>query len=164
MKTKRILGALAAVMMLVASFSATVYGAYMDVGNNQYLVAKKIPEGKVGKSISIPVTIHAGAEDMDGVWVGLSADIFEFNQIMSDDSNGDYTVSNYPFEITQDTFKPKRLGNISQGKSKSTNLSVKIRKDLEAGYYSIPIAIYMDCEEEPDTDRYWAKEIGRAHV
>lgn len=164
MRTKRILGVLAAVMMLAASFSATAYGAYMDVGNNQYLVAKKIPEGKVGKSISIPVTINAGAEDMEGVWVGLSADIFEFNQIMSDDSNGDYTVSNYPFEITQDTFKPKRLGNISQGKSKSTNLSVKIRKDLEAGYYSIPIAIYMDCEEEPDTDRYWAKEYINIYV
>ena len=83
---------------------------------------------------------------------------------MSDESNSDYTVSNYPFEITQDTFKPKRLGSISPGKSKSTSISVKLRKDLKPGYYSIPIAIYVDCEEEPDTDRYWVKEYLNIYV
>ena len=113
-------------MALLLAAPATALAAYMDVGSNQYLVAKKIPEGKVGKSLSIPITINAGAEDMDGVWVGLCSDIFEFNQIMSDDSNGDYTVSNYPFEVTQDTFKPKRLGSIKMGKSKSTSLSPSI--------------------------------------
>ena len=82
---------------------------------------------------------------------------------MSDESNY-LTVSNYPFEITQDTFKPKRLGSISPGKSKSTSISVKLRKDLKPGYYSIPIAIYVDCEEEPDTDRYWVKEYLNIYV
>ncbi len=164
MKTKRALAVLAAAMMLVFAMSCQAFAAFMDVGSNQYLVAKKIPEGKVGKSLSIPITINAGEEDMQGVWVGLSADIFEFNQIMSDESNGDYTVSNYPFEITQDTFKPKRLGSISPGKSKSTSISVKLRKDLKPGYYSIPIAIYVDCEEEPDTDRYWVKEYLNIYV
>lgn len=164
MKTKRMFAVFAAVLMLVLSMSGQAFAAFMDVGNNQYLVAKKIPEGKVGKSLSIPITINAGEEDMEGVWVGLSADIFEFNQIMSDESNGDYTVSNYPFEITQDTFKPKRLGSIKPGKSKSTSISVKLRKDLRPGYYSIPISIYVDCEEEPDTDRYWVKEYLNIYV
>ena len=41
---------------------------------------------------------------------------------------------------------------------------MKIRKDLRAGYYSIPISIYVDCEEEPDTDRYWAKEYINIYV
>ncbi len=164
MKMKRMFAVFAAVLMLVLSMSGQAFAAFMDVGNNQYLVAKKIPEGKVGKSLSIPITINAGEEDMEGVWVGLSADIFEFNQIMSDESNGDYTVSNYPFEITQDTFKPKRLGSIKPGKSKSTSISVKLRKDLRAGYYSIPISIYVDCEEEPDTDRYWVKEYLNIYV
>ncbi len=164
MKKNNLITAIFMVIALTLAVPATVMAAYMDVGSNQYLVAKKIPEGKVGKSLSIPVTINAGAEDMEGVWVGLCADIFEFNQIMSDDSNGDYTVSNYPFEVTQDTFKPKRLGSINMGKSKSTSLSVTIRKDLEPGYYSIPIAIYIDCEEEPDTDQYWAKEYINIYV
>ena len=164
MKKNKLITAIFMVIALTLAVPATVMAAYMDDGSNQYLVAKKIPEGKVGKSLSIPVTINAGAEDMEGVWVGLCADIFEFNQIMSDDSNGDYAVSNYPFEVTQDTFKPKRLGSINMGKSKSTSLSVTIRKDLEPGYYSIPIAIYIDCEEEPDTDQYWAKEYINIYV
>lgn len=79
MKTKRMFAVFAAVLMLVLSMSGQAFAAFMDVGNNQYLVAKKIPEGKVGKSLSIPITINAGEEDMEGVWVGLSADIFEFN-------------------------------------------------------------------------------------
>ena len=164
MKMKRTFAVLAAVMMLAMTMPVQALAAFMDVGSNQYLVAKKIPEGKIGKSLSIPITVNSGADDMEGVWVGLSADIFEFNQIMSDESNGDYTASNYPFEITQDTFKPKRLGSIKAGKSKSTSISVKIRKDLQAGYYSIPISIYVDCEEEPDTDRYWAKEYINIYV
>ena len=164
MKKNKLIAVILLVMAVMISAPATALAGYMDVGSNQFLVAKKVPEGKVGKSLSIPVTINAGAEDMDGVWVGLCSDIFEFNQIMSDEYNGDYTISNYPFEVTQDTFKPKRLGSISHGKTKSTSLSVTIRKDLEAGYYSIPIAIYIDCEEEPDTDQYCAKEYINIYV
>ena len=41
---------------------------------------------------------------------------------------------------------------------------MKLRKDLQAGYYSIPISIYVDCEEEPDTDGTGQKSILNIYV
>lgn len=50
----------------------------------------------------------------------------------------------YPFEITENTFVSKSVGNIKKGNVKSASISARVRRDALQGYYSIPILIEWD--------------------
>lgn len=139
--------AAAAILMAVslpASAFADSYqlGYNTNAGENTYISTGSTPTGKVGKTMSIPFRVKAVDEDMTNLKVGL-LQTNEFQQI-EERGNGDYTVDYYPFEITENTFKPKLVGNVKKNTVKSVSLSANVRRDAKQGYYSIPISLQWD--------------------
>ncbi len=125
--------------------------------SNDFLVIKKDPSGKVGKVMSIPVTIKAPF-DMEDVWIGLSQDVDAFYVMPADGGEEAGLQNNFPFEISESTFEPRKIGNLREGSSKTVTLSARVRRDMKEGYYCIPIAIYQggkDGSEETDFMNIW---------
>lgn len=164
-RMKRIL----AVIMVVAvcalpGIGITVMADYENVMDrpfdNEFLVIRKDPTGKVGKTMNIPVIICA-PQDMDEVWVGLSKDINSFYNLPQDGGDSERLRNDYPFEINEDTFTPRKLGKMKEGSTKSVTLTARVRRDMKEGYYCIPIAIYpngKDGVEETDYMNIWIAE------
>lgn len=161
-KIKKAVLALLAACTLTGAALQPAFAAYENVldgrfFDNQYLVIKSDPSGKVGKSMNVPVVIKA-PHDMEDVWVGLSPDIDSFYQMAGTNEETPGTINTFPFEINEATFQPKRLGNIKEGASKSITLTAKVRKDMKEGYYTIPIAVYQggkDGAMEPEFMNVW---------
>lgn len=161
---KRFIAAAAALLMAAAVPMAGpgALAAYENVldgrfYNNEFLVIKKDPSGRVGRVMSIPVTIKAPF-DMEDVWVGLSRDTNSFYSMPEDGGDEAGLQNNFPFEISESTFEPKKLGNLREGSSKTVTLSARVRRDMKEGYYCIPIAIYQggkDGSEETDFMNVW---------
>lgn len=125
--------------------------------NNEYLVIRKDPSGKVGKTMNIPVIIRA-PQDLEEVWVGLSSDVNSFYHLPSDGGTESGLRNEYPFEISESTFEPRKLGKMKEGNTKSITLTARVRRDMKEGYYCIPIAIYpngKDGYEETDYMNIW---------
>ncbi len=160
------LGAAAAALMIAFCFipaaeleTMAAYENVLDdrVYSNEYLVIKKDPSGRVGKVMSIPVTIKA-PHDMEDVWVGLSRDTSLFYDMPEDGGEEAGLQNNFPFEISESTFEPRKLGNLREGSSKTVTLSARVRRDMKQGYYCIPIVIYQngkDGSEETDFMNVW---------
>ncbi len=144
-----------ACMIFGAAVSAMAdYKNVMDgrLYDNEYLVIKRDPTGKVGSVMSIPVTVCA-PYDMEDVWVGLSPDTSSFYSMPKDGGEDAGLQNDFPFEINEDTFTPKRIGNLRDGSSKTVTLSARVRRDMKEGYYCIPIAIYVNGRDStPETD------------
>ena len=103
--------------------------------------------------MTISFRIRATDSDMENVRVRL-AQTDDFQQI-EERGSGDYIVDYYPFEIMETTFVAKSVGDVSQGKTKSTSLSAQVRRDAGQGYYSIPILIEWDGGEDIDYVNIW---------
>ena len=132
-----------------ADYENVLDGRYYQ---NEYLVIRKDPTGKVGKTMNIPIIIRA-PHDLDEVWVGLSSKVNSFMELPEDGGNTAGLQNGYPFEINESTFEPRKLGKISEGNTKSITLTARVRRDMKEGYYCIPIAIYpsgKDGYEETD--------------
>lgn len=162
---RRIGAAAAAVIIaccLVPAQGIEAMAAYENVlddriYNNEYLVIKRDPSGRVGKVMSIPVTIKA-PHDMDDVWIGLSRDVDSFYDMPEDGGEEAGLQNNFPFEISESTFEPRKVGDLREGSSKTVTLSARVRRDMKEGYYCIPIAIYQngkDGSEETDFMNVW---------
>lgn len=131
-------------MLLSASLAMTAAAEYRDTSDNNFVVVKKDPSGRIGKNMSLNFYIECRTGEMNNVEVGLSDDLSGFDYIYTEESFGDIMANKYPFEINETTFETKKLGNLKEGQSKSVSLSVKVRKDMKEGYYCVPIAIYED--------------------
>ncbi len=121
-----------ACMIFGAAVSAMAdYKNVMDgrLYDNEYLVIKRDPTGKVGSVMSIPVTVCA-PYDMEDVWVGLSPDTSSFYSMPKDGGEDAGLQNDFPFEINEDTFTPKRIGNLRDGSSKTVTLSARVRRDM----------------------------------
>ena len=162
---KRLMAAAAAFIMICGIlpwFGFSTMAAYENVldgrlYSNDFLVIKKDPSGKVGKVMSIPVTIKAPF-DMEDVWIGLSRDVDAFYVMPEDGGDSAGLQNNFPFEISENTFEPRKVGNLKEGSSKTVTLSARVRRDMKEGYYCIPIAIYQggkDGSEETDFMNVW---------
>lgn len=137
-----------------ADYENVLDGRYYQ---NEYLVIRKDPVGKVGKTMNIPVIIRA-PQDLDEVWVGLSSKVNSFMELPEDGETNTGLQNGYPFEINESTFEPRKLGKISEGNTKSITLTARVRRDMKEGYYCIPIAIYpngKDGYEETDYMNIW---------
>ena len=151
-----------AVLCALPFFGVKAKAAYENVldgrlYSNDFLVIKKDPSGKVGKVMSIPVTIKAPF-DMEDVWIGLSQDVDAFYVMPADGGEEAGLQNNFPFEISESTFEPRKIGNLREGSSKTVTLSARVRRDMKEGYYCIPIAIYQggkDGSEETDFMNIW---------
>lgn len=161
---KRVLAAVTAAVMicLLPGVDFAVLADYVNVlddrvYNNEYLVIRKDPTGKVGKTMNIPVIIRA-PQDLDEVWVGLSSDVNSFYYLPNDGGTESGFQNAYPFEISESTFEPRKLGKMKEGNTKSITLTARVRRDMKEGYYCIPIAIYpygKDGAEETDYMNVW---------
>lgn len=113
-KGKR-LGAVCLILMVIFALPGIGIRARADyenvlddrLYNNEYLVIRKDPTGKVGKSMNIPVMIRANDRDLEDVWVGLSRDVNSFYNLPRDGSSDSGLQNQYPFEINESTFEPK---------------------------------------------------------
>lgn len=145
---KRRIMAFAAAVMMICAVPLTgmeTMAAYENIEGNRYLVIKKDPVGKPGKVMNIPITIRAPeGEDMEKVAVGLADELRDFYDLPEDGGTASGIQNNYPFEISETTFRPKTVGNIKGGNSKTVTLSARVRRDMKEGYYRVPIGIYFD--------------------
>ncbi len=155
---RRVMAFATAVMMICTALLTDIetMAAYENVNDgrygNEFLVIRKDPSGKVGKVMNIPVTIKA-PYDMEDVWVGLSDDLVNFYAMPKDGGEEAGLQNNYPFEISETTFEPKRVGNLKEGQTKTVTLSARVRRDMKEGYYCVPIAIYQNGKDgSPDID------------
>ena len=128
-------------------------GYSTNPSENDYIYTTRTPKGRIGKSMTISFRIRATDSDMENVRVRL-AQTDDFRQI-EERGSGDYIVDYYPFEIMETTFVAKSVGDVSQGKTKSTSLSAQVRRDAGQGYYSIPILIEWDGGEDIDYVNIW---------
>ena len=128
-------------------------GYSTNPSENDYIYTTRTPRGRIGKSMTISFRIRATDSDMENVRVRL-AQTDDFQQI-EERGSGDYIVDYYPFEIMETTFVAKSVGDVSQGKTKSTSLSAQVRRDAGQGYYSIPILIEWDGGEDIDYVNIW---------
>ncbi len=161
---KQVKAAIAAILLAaVLPWTAVpAMAAYENVYDNRFygndfLIIRRDPTGRVGKSMSIPVTIKA-PYDMEDVWVGISSDISSFYELPADGGMDASVQNTFPFEINETTFEPKKLGDISEGKTKSITLTARVRRDMKEGYYCIPICIYQggkDGSEEIEFMNVW---------
>ena len=149
----------AAALTVSAGPAALSLGADYNLGystnpsENDYIYTTRTPKGRIGKSMTISFRIRATDSDMENVRVRL-AQTDDFQQI-EERGSGDYIVDYYPFEIMETTFVAKSVGDVSQGKTKSTSLSAQVRRDAGQGYYSIPILIEWDGGEDIDYVNIW---------
>lgn len=128
-------------------------GYSTNPSENDYIYTTRTPRGRIGKSMTISFRIRATDSDMENVRVRL-AQTDDFQQI-EERGSGDYIVDYYPFEIMETTFVAKSVGDVSQGKTRSTSLSAQVRRDAGQGYYSIPILIEWDGGEDIDYVNIW---------
>ena len=137
----------AAIVFVMPGAGTAARAAYENVlddrmYNNEFLVIRRDPTGKVGKTMNIPVIIQAPYE-MEDVWVGISRDISSYYEMPADGGTESGVQNTFPFEINESTFEPKKLGTIKEGSTKSITLTARVRRDMKEGYYCIPICIYQ---------------------
>ena len=94
--------------MVARADYTNVFGRPFD-NDEKYLVIRKDPVGKVGKTMNIPIIIEA-PKDLDEVWVGLSEEIDSFLYLPEDGGIDSNLRNQYPFEINESTFEPHKLG------------------------------------------------------
>lgn len=126
-----------AVLLLAGSIPIQGLAALENTANNTTVVTSSVPKGKIGKSMTITFTIK---NDTGSDWEDITVGIGESDSYYAgkDDLEGGYV---FPFEVTTTTFKPRFIGSIKAGKSRSASVSAKIRSDLAEGYYSVPIDV-----------------------
>lgn len=163
---RRIMAFAAAVMMICSVlFTGMEAMAYENIEDNKYLVIKKDPVGKTGKVMNIPITVKApDGVDLENVGVGLAAELRDFYDLPEDGGTVSGIQNNYPFEINENTFRPKSVGNIKAGRTKTVTLSARVRRDMKEGYYRVPIGLYWDYHAGDEKDGLSADEIEYINV
>lgn len=129
------------------------FGYNTNAGDNDYISTSSVPKGRIGKTMTISFRVKATDEDMNNLKISL-LQTNDFQQIQ-ERGNGDYTVDYYPFEITENTFRAKSVGNVKKGNIKSVSLSANVRRDAQQGYYSIPINLEWDGGSDTDYINIW---------
>ena len=76
--------------------------------NSDDVITKSIPKGKIGRSMNVNFVIkNNSGGDWEDVYVGIED--ADFSMAKPDAIEGDYV---FPFEITQNTFEPTRIGKV----------------------------------------------------
>ena len=140
-KWKRWLTTCLAAVMVAGSMPVMTFASA-----NAEITSDKITRGKTGKSVTVSfqVTNNSG-QDVDNLAIAFDVSGAEIWDEDADDMIYGYA---FPFELTgslNDTDNPKSAGSLKAGKSKSVSLSATVRRDLNDGYYKVPV-VAMDGE------------------
>lgn len=117
-----------------------------DENETVRLVIGKTPNVTIGTSdtISISVKNTTNTEWVETeVWIAPESDYRDYyDEIEDEDGEIIKTMhATYPFEINDSLNKHYKIGHIKGGASKTVNLKVNVKKNLEEGYY--PVLIYI---------------------
>lgn len=129
---------LAALMGLGA---VPVTGILQAYAYNEWITTTKVPTGKTGKQMTLSFRLkNKSGEDAEFA-VRFSDDGVDIGDEDEDDLKYGYT---FPFEVTDSTFESwKTVGKIKSGEDKTVSISGRVRRDLQDGYYTVPIEIGM---------------------
>jgi len=151
-RVKRKIVGLLAVIMVVTAIPVTAFAQY-DLSKNDYIDVKKTPTGKTGETVTINLVFtNNSGQDLDDVAVRFDKDIpeQEYSATEDADETTTYSGSIFPFEISSNTFDNKKLGDIKSGSSKSFSLTARVRRDIDEGYYLVPLEIVTDAKTKDD--------------
>lgn len=126
-----------AVLMGIGAIPAA--GVLQAYAYNEWITTTKVPVGKTGKQMTISFRLkNKYGEDAEFA-VRFSDDGVDIGDEDEDDLKYGYT---FPFEVTGSTFENwKSVGKIKAGDDKTVSLSGRVRRDLQDGYYTVPIEI-----------------------
>ena len=135
---KRLLAAFTAVVMI-----AGLMPAMTAFAGDVRVYSDKITRGKTGKNMTLTFTVkNESGRNIEKLAVGFDtsgADIWS-----EDDSDILYGYA-FPFEVTAslpDTERPKDVGSLANEKEKTVSLTGYVRRDLDEGYYKVPVAVF----------------------
>ncbi|MEG2349647.1 MAG: hypothetical protein RSB57_03950 [Hungatella sp.] len=125
-----------AVLLLAGLVSTPVQASLEDTSSNEVVISSSIPKGKIGKSMTLSFVVKNNtASD----WEDATAGIAEGTDYLGSDKLEGSLI--FPFEVTTSAFKPRLLGTIKAGSSRSVSVSAKVRGDLTEGYYAVRIDV-----------------------
>lgn len=137
---RRGLTLLMAVIIIIGMVPLNAFAALADVSGNEYIIAKKISNGKTGKNMTISFDFkNTSGRDLKNVEIGFSEDVD-----LSEDAETLTNGYRFPFEVSNDTFKAKNIGSVKDGATRSVSFNAKVRRDLPEGYYTVPIKAGAD--------------------
>lgn len=145
--TKKVLIWIMAVLMMLTSLPISAL-ALINTNDNSYIVTGTTPNGKIGKTMSLGITLHnASGKSQSKMGVGIDPDIYFDDEGVVEEDRQSYI---FPFEVTEKTFVPvytkSKLDGDNEKETKKLSLSLKVRKDIKEGYYSVRMAIYNEGE------------------
>ena len=117
---------------------------------NDWITTPKVPTGKTGKQMTISFRLKNKSGEDGEFAVRFCDDGVDIGDEDEDDLKFGYA---FPFEVTDATFDNwKSVGKIRAGDDKSVSLSGRVRRDLQDGYYTVPIEIGIK-----DDDGQWGR-------
>lgn len=133
--------AVAAVLVMMVMICGLPFSAIKTYARECEIYTDKVPSGKTGKTMTVSFTVkNISGEDIKRLGVGFDTSGVDIGDEDEDDLKYGYT---FPFEVTESTMdNVKSAGSLSKGKSKSVSLSGKVRRDLNDGYYNVPVVLY----------------------
>ncbi len=137
-----------AVIWMVGTLPIT---GWMEVqAYNDWITTTKVPTGKTGKQMTISFRLKNKSGEDGEFAVRFCDDGVDIGDEDEDDLKFGYA---FPFEVTDATFDNwKSVGKIRAGDDKSVSLSGRVRRDLQDGYYTVPIEIGIK-----DDDGQWGR-------
>jgi uncharacterized membrane protein len=141
-----------AAAVILASFGAFPMQSYalQDPGDNDFLEPKSTPTGKTGKNMTVSFTFHNKTNrDLENVLVRL----VDTGDYVDDEDAVKYGYA-FPFEKTTGTFDPKNIGNVKAGAKKDVSFTLRVRRDVAEGYYSVQFAVAADGGFADTNDEY----------
>ncbi len=143
---------LMAVALMILSVPLT--GMTDALAGDVQIYIDKIPNGKTGKNMTVSFTVkNTSGRDIENLGIGF--DITGGEIWDEDEEDREYGYA-FPFEVTgalHGTENPKDVGSLKEGQDKKVSISARVRKDLTAGYYKVPVVV-MDLGESGD-EFYW---------
>ncbi len=117
---------------------------------NDWITTTKVPTGKTGKQMTISFRLKNKSGEDGEFAVRFCDDGVDIGDEDEEDLKFGYA---FPFEVTDATFDNwKSVGKIRAGDDKSVSLSGRVRRDLQDGYYTVPIEIGIK-----DDDGQWGR-------
>lgn len=126
-----------AILWMVGTMPVT--GLLEAQAYNEWITTTKVPTGKTGKQMTVSFRLRNKSGEDGEFAVRFCDDGVDIGDEDEDDLKFGYA---FPFEVTDSTFENwKSVGKIRAGDDKSVSLSGRVRRDLQDGYYTVPIEI-----------------------
>ncbi len=144
---------LTAILAAVLTFVSLPWGMMTVRADNRWVLTDRVPSGKTGKTMTISFTLkNSSGHDIKKMGIGFDNSGVDIGDEDEDDIKYGYA---FPLEVTSSTMNAvKSVGSLKDGSTKTVSLSGKVRRDLQEGYYTIPIGVYEQLGGEDDGGWY----------